>query len=206
MPILGANLDVRRCPHCQIDRPNLASVQMFQTRDNLSGANRMWGIYACARCGGVVTASAQQQGQEVQEIYPSPMKVDDELLGTAKAYLEQAVASLHAPAGAVMLAASSVDAMLKAKGLTDGSLNSRINKAAEDHLITPEMAAWAHDIRLDANDQRHADPNAPLPSAEDARKCLDFAFALGQFLFVLPARVARGRAGAGGTAPPTPAA
>lgn len=201
MPLLGQNLEVPRCPHCQIDRPNLAAVQFQQTRDNLSGAIRMWGLYVCARCGGVVTASAAQQGQEVQEVFPSPVKVDDELPSTAKSYLEQAIASLHAPAGAVMLAAASVDAMLKSKGYTQGVLNGRINKAAEEHLITPEMAAWAHDIRLDANNQRHADTDAVMPSADDARKCIDFAIALGQFLFALPARVARGRAAAG-TVPP----
>lgn len=196
MPVLATNLEIPRCPHCQIDRPNLSAVQWQQTRDSINGAMRMWGIYACARCGGLVVASSGQQGQEVWEIFPAPAKVDDELPPNARAYLEQAVASLHAPAGAVMLAASSVDAMLKTKGYIQGSLKGRIDKSAEDHLITAEMAAWAHDIRLDANDQRHADEGAPLPTADDARKCIDFAVALGQFLFVLPARVARGRAAA----------
>lgn len=91
-----------------------------------------------------------------------------------------------------MLAASSVDSMLKAKGLIDGSLYTRIDKAASDHLITPEMATWAHEVRLDANDQRHADDAAPLPTHDQAQKCIDFALALGQFLFVLPAKIQRG--------------
>ena len=92
-----------------------------------------------------------------------------------------------------MLAASSVDAMLKEKGLKEGSLNTRINEAATSHLITKEMAAWAHDIRLDANDQRHADESVALPNEADAKKAIEFANALAQFLFVLPARVERGR-------------
>ena len=57
------------------------------------------------------------------------------------------------------------------------------------------MAAWAHEIRLDANDQRHADEGAKLPGEADAQKVIDFANALAQFLYVLPARVARGRKG-----------
>jgi len=93
-----------------------------------------------------------------------------------------------------MLAASSVDAMLKAKGHKEGSLYSRINQAAKDHLITEDMAKWAHEVRLEANEPRHADEAMPLPSEEDARKCIDFVLALGQFLFVLPARVQRGLA------------
>jgi hypothetical protein len=45
----------------------------------------------------------------------------------AREYLEQAISSISAPAGAIMLAASSVDAMLKEKGLNSGKLYSRIN-------------------------------------------------------------------------------
>jgi Domain of unknown function (DUF4145) len=90
------------------------------------------------------------------------------------------------------MSAAAVDAMLKSKGLKDGSLYKRIDEAAKDHLITDGMAQWAHQVRLDANDQRHADENAPLPTKDDAQRCLDFAVALGEFLFVLPARVTRG--------------
>ena len=42
-----------------------------------------------------------------------------------------------------MLCASAVDAMLKEKGHQDGTLNQRINKAVEDHLLTQEMGDWA---------------------------------------------------------------
>lgn len=50
---------------------------------------------------------------EVTEIYPAPIQVDEALPPTAKEYLTQAINSLHAPAGSVMLCASAVDAMLK---------------------------------------------------------------------------------------------
>jgi hypothetical protein len=96
-----------------------------------------------------------------------------------------------------MLAASAVDAMLKAKSYVDGSLYQRIEKAAEDHLITKDMAAWAHEVRLDANDQRHSDEGADFPSPEDAKRSVEYVQALGQFMFVLPARVAKGRAAKG---------
>ena len=57
------------------------------------------------------------------------------------------------------------------------------------------MAKWAHEVRLDANDQRHADLNAQLPEQKDATRVIDFAIAFGQFLFVLPAKVLRGLEG-----------
>ena len=96
-----------------------------------------------------------------------------------------------------MLAASAVDAMLKAKDYTEGSLYSRINSARDDHLITPEMAEWAHEVRLDANDPRHADETKPIPDTADATRVIEFTQALAQFIFVLPDRVTRGRAGQG---------
>lgn len=93
-----------------------------------------------------------------------------------------------------MLAASAVDSMLKEKGLKDGTLHKRIKTAEEQHLITAEMAAWANEVRLDANDQRHADDDGALPDEADARRSIEFATALAQFLFVLPSLVAQGRA------------
>ena len=54
------------------------------------------------------------------------------------------------------------------------------------------MATWAHEVRLDANDQRHADEAVPLPTTADAQHVLDFALALGNFMFVIPSRVTRG--------------
>ena len=113
--------------------------------------------------------------------------------------------SLHAPSGAQILAASAVDAMLKKMGFKEGKLNDRIKQAEDIHLITPEMALWAHDVRLDSNNQRHADENTPLPSNKDAEKTIEFAKALAQFLFVLPAMVSRGR-GFPTNQPATPAA
>jgi hypothetical protein len=140
-----------------------------------------------------VIATAVGEGQTVTNMYPQPNEVAEVIPQPAREYLVQAVNSLHSPAGAVMLAASSVDAMLKAKGYREGSLFGRIDKAAADHIITPEMAAWAHEVRLDANEPRHADNEAPLPTGDDAKKTVDFAEALAEFLFVLPSRVRRGR-------------
>ncbi|MDF5870849.1 DUF4145 domain-containing protein [Pseudomonas aeruginosa] len=129
---------------------------------------------------------------DIRDIWPPVKSVESSVPERARTFLEQAIASIHAPAGAVMLTASSVDAMLKEKGLRDGTLYKRIDKAATEHLITPEMAKWAHEVRLGANEQRHADEDAALPDEADAERAVEFALALAQFLFVLPARVAAG--------------
>ncbi len=192
MILLDLQLLLDRCPHCNVDSPNLAVKHWVDTA-NYKGINaRHWGIYGCRRCGGIVTASAIGEGREIIQIFPDSTKVDENIPTKAKSYLQQAINSLHSPAGAIMLSASSVDAMLKDKGYKKGNLHNRINKAAEDHLITEEMAKWAHQVRLDANDQRHADEEAELPNEDDAKMTIDFTLALAEFLFVLPSRVKRG--------------
>jgi hypothetical protein len=194
MPLVQS-LKLDRCPHCRVDRPNLPCIFQTITRDSEGRTPRTWGFYVCSRCGGVVSgwAPEHEYPQTPYEWFPGEKRLDGSIPERARSYLDQARSSIHAPAGAVMLTASSVDAMLKNKGYTEGTLNSRIDKAAEDHLITSEMAAWAHEIRLDANDERHADEQAPLASLTDAEKAVEFTTALAQFLFVLPARVERGR-------------
>lgn len=192
MAILQNSLDLSRCPHCSVDRPNFQAITQVQTNDANGQRQRLWRLFFCARCGGVVVAGAPGDNHEISELFPAAPTVDSSIPERARTYLDQACNSLHAPAGAVMLAASSVDAMLKAKGYKQGNLYSRIDQAAKEHLITPDMAKWAHQVRLDANEQRHSDEAAPLPSREDASHTLEFAQALAQFMFVLPARIERG--------------
>jgi hypothetical protein len=113
-------------------------------------------------------------------VFPSPRTVSDDVPADARRYLDQAIRSISTPDGAVMLAASGVDAMLKDKGLIPGSLCSRINQAKDTHLITPDMAEWAHDVRLEANNTRHADLAAPHHTTASAQQAVDFAMALAE--------------------------
>jgi hypothetical protein len=197
VPRLSDNLLLVRCPHCSVANPNLRRRHNFETNNHAGNVRRIWAIYVCETCGGVVSAWSSQDNQEAIEHFPQSASVDDDIPERPKTFLRQAQESLHAPAGAVMLAASAVDAMLKQRGYTDGSLYVRIEKAEEDHMLTTEMASWAHAVRLDANDQRHADEEAVLPTTEDAKRVLEFALALGEYLFVLPCRITRGiKAGA----------
>ncbi len=67
------------------------------------------------------------------------------------------------------------------KEYKEDSLFDRIKKASEEHILTPEMTTWAHEIRLDANDQRHSDESTETATKELAQKYSDFAFALAEF-------------------------
>lgn len=192
---LQEHLRLDRCPHCGVDRPNLPKIWETLTTNSEKTNKRLWRVYSCARCGGVTTAYAKEADNYTEGIFPyDEGNESKDIPPKPRAFLEQSIASIHAPAGAVMLAASSVDAMLKEKGYLEGSLYSRIDKAAADHLITSAMAKWAHRVRLDANDQRHADQTAALPTEQDAKRSIQFARALAEFLFVLPAWVEAGLA------------
>jgi hypothetical protein len=86
--------------------------------------------------------------------------------------------------------------MLKELGYSEGSLYARIDKAAEDGVLTKGMAQWAHSVRLEANRPRHADKDKPNVSPEEAKQSVEFTEALGSFLFVFTKRIERGIAAA----------
>ncbi len=126
-------------------------------------------------------------------MYPNGKQMQNEAIpDRVQSYLNQASDSLNAPSGSVMLSASAVDAMLKDKNYKEGSLYKRIDQSVKDGLITKEMGTWAHEIRLDANEQRHADEAFEMPKQEDAKRCLKFANTLATLLYVLPSMVTRG--------------
>lgn len=187
-----SKLELPVCPYCGVNKPNLGQTYVTQTSDHSGKVQRDWGFFVCASCGGIVTVAASKGTIAATLVLPEPASVDKDIPEIAGQYLQQAIDSRHTPAGAVLLAACSVDAMLKVKGLREGSLFSRIDKAANDHVITADMAAWAHKIRLDANEQRHVDEAAALPNEADAAQCIEFAVALGTFMFVLPEKIKRG--------------
>ena len=173
------------------------------TRTHTGNNPRLWATYQCLGCGGLILAGASgtDQSSLVNEVYPSLDAVEAEVPTRAARYLSQAIESLSSPDGAVMLAASAVDAMLKEKKYTDGTLYTRIRKAVEAHDITLDMEKWAHQVRLDANDPRHADVENPHHDEASAKRTVEFAKALAQFMFVLPARVTRGIKDAEGKPP-----
>ena len=190
---LSTSLPLERCPHCAIGQPQLARVS--ERENNRRGGHRRWGVYECLTCGGLVVAAARAEdpAHAIVECYPmAPDDPPDTIPARPRAYLRQARDLLSQATGSVTLSASAVDAMLKEKGLKDGRLYERIHDAVAQHLISEEMAQWAHQVGLDPNDPRYADERASMPTTEDAQRCLSFELTLAEILFVLPGRVTRG--------------
>ena len=193
--VAGSKLrNVGRCPHCSIASPNLEYI--WSDVWTQTGQER-WATYRCNSCRGVVTAVLvwDASGQlDVMRLLPAAKTAHEDIPEPARTFLQQAFETLHAPDAAAVMAGSAVDAMLKDKGFDDRrkSLYERIDQALISNLLTKGMADWAHEVRLGSNRPRHADNDKPHVAANEAKQSVEFAEALGNFLFVLTARIDRG--------------
>jgi hypothetical protein len=129
---------------------------------------------------------------EAIAFFPDAKIAHEDIPEPARSFLQQAFETLRAPDAAAVMAGSAIDAMLKKYGLIEGSLYARIDEALQKNLLTEGMAKWAHSVRLGSNRPRHADEKRPHVSPDEAKQSVEFAEALGNFLFVLTARIDRG--------------
>jgi len=202
------HLQVDRCPHCSTANPTLIRRHVFYVQPKKASylaafpnnCFLQWHVYTCESCAGLAAVASRvaatqvqfPQNQAAEWMVPAPDPISADVPEPAARYLLRARETISSPEASVVMSASAVDAMLKKRQYMAGTLYTRIKKAEEDGVLTKEMAAWAHDIRLDANDERHADHTAEAPTLKDAERCLEFAETIADLLFVLPARVKRG--------------
>ena len=191
-----------KCPHCGVSSPYLPLQWFGKTVGTKFHLERNWGVFCCNSCGGLITAASSNLGSSrnltdwLDVVFPAPATASGDIPVTARNFLQQAMDTIHAPDAAAVMAGSAVDAMLKAKNLFEGSLYSRIDQARDQGILTQGMADWAHQVRLGSNRPRHADSENPHVSLDEAKQSVDFAEALGNFLFVLTAKIERGLAAA----------
>ncbi len=202
MAEMNDQIMLSRCPHCSVASPLLYSVWHTPHGEGSPRSDgqprRSWRVYLCTTCGGAVSAVGHGTflGDTAANIYPAPKNAHEDIPDVARKFLQQAFNVLHAPDAAAVMAGSAVDAMLKKKQYTEGSLYTRIDEALKDGVLTQGMADWAHSVRLGSNRPRHADENNPHVSYDEAKQSVEFAEALGNFLFVLTAKIERGIAAA----------
>ncbi len=194
----GQTLDLPRCPHCSIAHPSLTVIgKPDATYRADGGTQEIWAIYKCSSCGSLILAKGKKPAPNagiahIDALYPPAQTPAEDLPPTARRFLQQAMETLHAPDAAAVMAGSAVDAMLKHLNFIEGSVYHRIEQAVAANVLTKGMGEWAHSVRLGSNRPRHADAERPHVTPEEAAQAVEFATALGQFLFVLTARVQRG--------------
>lgn len=190
----GIVYGIKRCSQCGVATPLLSLIGK-PTRHVQRGYDTYWYFTTeCSRCRHHILFYGLNSGDENSDIdvvshFPPLKTADESLPPKALKFLQQAFESKHAPDGALMLSASAIDAMLKEKGYNNDTLYKRIKAATESGLLTKDMSDWAHEIRLSANEPRHADDDFDGATPKDAEQILEFAVALGEYLFILPERV-----------------
>ena len=188
------------CPHCKTRAVGFELVTSRRTRARRF--HRWDSLAICGYCARGVLAhfeTAENTSPEkllgsnnrfkvkLQTIFPSPPSTG------APEYVPENVAEFYRQgmenlSGAFDAAGSMfrkvLDTGLKAKfPHIKGKLQVRIEKAAEQHQLTPELAEWAHKIRLDGNDAAHEEE--PF-SEEDAKTLQTFTELVLIYLFTLP--------------------
>lgn len=187
-----------RCPHCSTPNPSFQQwwITNGLVESQLGGPQYVWATYFCTACGGALLARGEA-GNDASDgpitlLLPASKSAHEDLPPIARRYLQQAMDTLHAPDAAAVMAGSAVDAMLKEIGYSDGSVYKRIKQAVADHRLTENMGTWADEVRLGSNRPRHADAENPHVLPAEAAQSIEFAEALGYFLFVLTKRIERG--------------
>jgi len=87
--------------------------------------------------------------------------------------------------GAALLARSSLESAVKQLGASGKDLYAKVDSLADSGVITKDLAAWAHEVRLTGNEAAHE--MGPVSEA-DAQDGLYFLDAFLEAVYVVPAR------------------
>ena len=195
------------CPHC-----GTTSVAFTIIREHraFKESASIWDTLAvCGQCSRSVLATFLTSGPEPDRILESNSWADihdtqlsPEPLDTgAPKYSPKNVARFYSQgmenliknwdaAGVMFRKALDVGLKVKFSNDTKGSLYERIRGAADRHDLTPELADWAHKIRLDGNDAAHDED--PF-SEEEAKELQVFTELVFRYLFTLPGMMQEAR-------------
>ncbi len=200
------------CPHCGTRSVAFSVVyehraHMYEHRTHTTTTN-LWDTLAfCAQCSRSILATflledrnkprefvATHDDVDPLEIYPSPRRTGapEHTPTTVAEYYRQGIENLPGNwTAAGIMFRKTLDIGLKAKFPSlKGTLEKRIDKAAEQGGLTSDLAEWAHQVRLDGNDAAHEEE----PSEEEVAKRLHaFTRLVLLYLFTLPEMLRKAR-------------
>ena len=194
------------CPHC--GTRSVAFTIQHQNQVNPSRAR--WDTFAvCGRCGRGVVASFitpslhspivhSKNGGSLEEalrdFFPSTpsLEAPNHTPSNVARFFKQGVDNLPGnwdAAGSMFR--KTLDIGLKEKfPEIEGRLIDRIDKAAELQGLTPDLAEWAHQIRLDGNYAAHEEEPSPEVIAKRLHVFTDLVL---RYLFTLPGMLEEAR-------------
>ena len=198
------------CPHCGTKNNGFTVIESFRLPERMD----RWTVFLiCPSCHGGIVADVSSSdvrndpkdhpadlraftedgsGFSVLRTYPDPpqVAVPSHLPEpVAKAFKEGNEVLNTSPAAACAMFRRALELGLKSlcPEVEAWKLEKRIDKLADQHLITPAIRDWAHRLRLDGNDAVHGLLD---PEREDARAMQRLSYFVLIYVFTLPAQVA----------------
>lgn len=187
----------------QLDDPH-AEVKFAATCDFCEALSIARGRNVNGNYGGVTTdlgfvrkTAAEAETRKTLEWWPkvgAAPAVEDVPASIARAAREAySSASVGNHMAAILMARTVVEATAKSKGISDGTLASKINSMQREGLIRPAIAEQAHEVRFAGNDMAHGDIDAAV-DATDSEELLALMAEVLSEVFQGPARLERIRA------------
>lgn len=195
------------CPHCGTRAVGFKLITSKRVRPNIKP--RWDSLAICGYCTRGILATFETSSTEspdnlmksgrskevvLKSISPSPPNTlaPEDTPSRAASYFRQGMENLrNNHDAAVSMFRSALEAGLKQKFPDiNGSLFERIERAAAQNGLTPELAEWAHQIRLGGNDAVHGDEEF---SKEDVERLQAFTELVFMYLFTLPGMLAKAR-------------
>ncbi len=178
------------CPHC---RTFARFTNISQWAKNPQGGPTQLGLFTCDRCRGVITVAIGEEN-ELWDIYPASRSVPDHLPPELEQEFREAVSNLNRGAwkSALAMARATLQLVVRERQAEEKNLAEEIADLAQKHVIMPDMADWAKEVRLGGNLALHPKPGQSV-SEEEATEIIDFADALLTYLYSIPAEVAARR-------------
>lgn len=174
--------------------PNCHKQTSITTRVNYQWPRDRSYSYEVAECNGCdFFLLVKRHGQQIQQVYPSPLpKAVDEKIPEkiSKDFAEALLClSIGANRGAAVLARRAVQTICLDKLDKDSKsskLKDQIDELFTKNIITEDLKGWAHEVRFVGNDAAH--PGDQEVEKTDAEEILDLLESFCEVLYVAPAK------------------
>lgn len=193
-------MKARLCPHCNArSHFTQAWSDKNPSTPTVPGRNAHLTRFLelCDNCGGPVCGT-RRVPSGITTVWPAVVHrrvYSDvpEAIAAAASEARQALGA-EAPRAAVAMARAVVEATAKDKGITNGTVQTKINQLAADGHISEAMKEAAHEIRFAGNEAAHGDLVGEPISVEEASEVVELMDAILERVYQEPAKVARVRA------------
>jgi hypothetical protein len=196
---------VMDCPHCSAENSTFLFQHVYQVKKG-DRPSIFWMLFQCPRCSAGVVVKASMKKQQIpfdaykgdiRDLFHSVEHFPRRPFVDAPSGLPTDVQRLYLRAAqcfqrddmdsASMMFRKTLEVALKEKfGDFPGNLYQHIQHLAQAHLLTDDLAQWAHEIRIDGNRGAH---EAQEPDWEDTRQLKEFLHVFLLYTFSLPALV-----------------